>query len=68
MVLKKLEEDAIPFEEKNIADDNILQELIEKGGKKQVPYLIDGSRGVAMYESADIVNYLGEHYSNKETQ
>lgn len=68
MVLKKLEEDGIPFEEKNIGDDAIAAELVEKGGKRQVPYLVDDSRGVAMYESADIVNYLGEHYSKKETQ
>ncbi len=65
MVLKKLEEDAIAFEEKNIGDDAVAAELIEKGGKRQVPYLIDDARGVAMYESADIVNYLGEHYTNK---
>ncbi len=68
MVLKKLEEDNIPFVEKNIGEEAVAAELIEKGGKRQVPYIIDDARGVAMYESADIVNYLGEHYSKKETE
>jgi len=27
-----------------------------------VPYLEDTSRGVSMYESADIIDYLAEHY------
>lgn len=66
MVLKKLEEEDIKFEEKNIADDSVAEELIARGGKRQVPYLVDSEKGVEMYESADIVAYLDEHYSNKE--
>ncbi|MCA9513504.1 MAG: glutathione S-transferase N-terminal domain-containing protein [Myxococcales bacterium] len=37
-------------------------ELIARGGKMQVPYLEDPGRGVAMYESDDIVRYLRETY------
>ncbi len=48
----------IAFEEKNIADAKILEELIEKGGKQQVPYLVDDATGVEMYESEDIVCYV----------
>lgn len=33
-------------------------ELLERGGKRQVPYLVDEEAGVAMYESDDIVAYL----------
>lgn len=40
------------------------RKLLEQfGGKNQVPYLIDTSRGEAMYESGDIVEYLEKHYA-----
>jgi len=37
-------------------------ELEAKGGKVQVPYLVDDAAGVAMYESDDIVAYLQSNY------
>lgn len=52
----------IEFTEKNIADQKNLEELIEKGGKRQVPYLVDTNTGVAMYESDDIVEYLRKNF------
>lgn len=45
------------------ADMDKRDELIAKGGKKQVPYLDDTDRGVAMYESLDIIEYLATHYA-----
>ena len=65
-VLAKLNGDNIPFEEKNIADEDVVNELIERGGKRQVPYLVDSEKGVEMYESSDIVAYLEENYSKSE--
>lgn len=62
-VLDTIDELGITVERKNIADPAVEAELIAHGGKRQVPYLIDSSRGVAMYESDDIVEYLREHYS-----
>ena len=53
----------VAFEEKNIADDAVAAELIARGGKRQVPYLVDSEREVEMYESGDINAYLREHYS-----
>lgn len=38
-------------------------QLIERGGKMQVPYLIDPNTGVEMYESADIIAYLRATYA-----
>ncbi len=64
-VLDTGEELGILFEEKNIADDTVASELVARGGKRQVPYLVDASRGVEMYESADIDAYLREHYSKQ---
>lgn len=53
----------IDLEQKDInADPSIMSELIEQGGKRQVPYLVDQARGVSMYESDDIVSYLKENY------
>jgi glutaredoxin len=62
-VLDEGEELGVTFEEKNIADDAIAEELIARGGKRQAPYLVDEERGVEMYESDDIVTYLREHYA-----
>ncbi len=53
----------IAFDEKDIADDAVAAELVSRGGKRQVPYLVDTDRGVAMYESDDIVAYVREHYA-----
>ena len=38
-------------------------ELTEFGGQNQIPFLVDHQRGVTMYESDEIVEYLEEHYS-----
>ncbi|MCR4333955.1 MAG: glutathione S-transferase N-terminal domain-containing protein [Patescibacteria group bacterium] len=62
-VLAAGEELGISFEQKNIADDAVAAELIARGGKRQVPYLVDSEKSVEMYESDDIVAYLREHYA-----
>ncbi len=65
MVLHKVDELGIEIDEQNIADEGVIDALIAHGGKQQVPYLVDAECNVAMYESADIVEYLdkrfGEH-------
>lgn len=40
------------------------QWVIENGGKRQFPYLIDPNTGTAMYESGDIIRYLFETYGD----
>lgn len=60
-VLKKLEEDGTQFEELNIEKEEVLNELMQIGGKRQVPFLVDENNDVSMYESADIINYLEEN-------
>ncbi len=42
----------------NIDKGNNREELIGRGGKSQVPYLIDNQAGVEMYESEEILGYL----------
>lgn len=39
-------------------------ELVERAGKAQFPYLVDPNTDVEMYESLDIVAYLFETYGN----
>jgi glutathione S-transferase len=41
-----------------------LKSLLEQGGKKQVPFLVDEERDIAMYESDDILEYLAEYYGS----
>lgn len=64
-VLAAGEELGLLFEQKNIADYAVATELIARGGKRQVPYLVDSERGVEMYESGDIVAYLRTQYPPK---
>lgn len=37
-------------------------DLVKRGGKMQVPYLVDPNTGTQMYESDDIVRYLDQEY------
>jgi len=62
-VKKVVDELELAVEEKNIEDPAVLAELMEKGGKRQEPYLIDTERGVSMYESDDIIQYLRKYYA-----
>ena len=64
MALAKVDELGLQVEEKNIADDAIAAELIERGGQRMVPYLVDTENNVEMYESADIVAHLEKHYGS----
>lgn len=40
-------------------------EVIERGGKAQFPYLVDPNTEVEMYESADIIKYLFDTYAGR---
>lgn len=43
---------------KNKSEPGVINELIERGGKAQFPYLVDVENAVEMYESEDIIAYL----------
>lgn len=64
-ILGALKELSLPFTEKNRGDDLIAAELIKRGGKRQVPYLVDETTGIEMYESEDIVEYLMKNYGGR---
>jgi glutathione S-transferase len=55
----------VDLELKDVSEDETaLAELLEKGGEKQVPFLIDSERNTSMYESSDIIEYIRENYAN----
>lgn len=61
-VLQVAENLNVTLDVKDITEDEAaLAELIEKGGKDQVPYFIDSDKDVTLYESGDIIEYLREH-------
>lgn len=58
-VLEAAEDLGTTLNLKNIAADPALrEELVARGGKAQVPYLVDSDTNTEMYESADIIDYL----------
>lgn len=60
-VVAKIREKNIPVTLKNVSNNNAYyQELVNVGGKAQVPCLVINGR--AMYESNDILNYLDNNY------
>lgn len=59
MVLDFAKENNIEFELKDIsASPETKEELVQKTGKGQVPFLVDAENNVEMHESADIIEYL----------
>ena len=40
--------------------------VVELGGKAQFPFLVDPNSGMQMYESADIIKYLFETYTDRK--
>lgn len=62
-VLAYAEKNDLTIEIADIAKDPVkAKRLIELGGKRQVPFLIDHERGLWMYESADILEHLKNNY------
>ena len=57
-VMSFLDENGIKYNKINIENESNEDALIQMGGKRQVPFLVDKDRNVQMYESADIVEYL----------
>ncbi len=43
------------------------EKVKRQGGRYQFPYLVDPNTGVAMYESADIADYLFDEYGDGQT-
>ena len=62
-VLDFVEEHGIEIDEREVySSDEHMNELMEKGGKRQIPFLHDTKKETMMYESGDIMEYLKDHY------
>lgn len=66
-VLKYVEKHKIRIEQKDIYKEREnLEELLKMGGRRQVPFLVDNEKGIFMYESSGIIEYLRKNYVERE--
>ncbi len=63
-VLHYMDQNSIDIPMKNVADYNNYEELVEIGGKAQVPCLVVD--GEALYESDDIIQWFENNKKEKE--
>lgn len=56
-VMNFMEENKIPYKKIDTSNKESEESLIQIGGKRQVPFLVDTDRNIQMYESADIIEY-----------
>jgi glutathione S-transferase len=64
IVRETLTELELPYQLHNVPRGGARREaLVTRAGKMQVPYLVDPNTQIAMFESADIVEYLNETYA-----
>ena len=57
-VLDFFEKENIKFNPRDVSEPENLRKLLEKGGKAQVPFLVDNDHDFSMYESNDIIEYI----------
>ena len=57
-VMKFADEIHEKYNKLDIADKVNEDALIQLGGKRQVPFLVDKDRNIQMYESDDIIEYI----------
>ena len=57
-VLSFMDENDIKYNKVDISEKQQEDALIQLGGKRQVPFLVDKERNIQMYESSDIIEYL----------
>jgi len=63
-VRSKMTELGLSYVTHNRTNAEIEKKLIELGGKRQVPMLVDPNHDLVLYESEDIVKHLEKHYSS----
>lgn len=57
-VMDFLDKENMKYRKIDITNKESEDSLIQIGGKRQVPFLVDSERNIQMYESDDIVEYL----------
>ena len=61
-IQKLLDKKSMSYEVKNVANQYNYNQLMEKGGLDQVPFLVDTDNNVRIYNSADIIDYIDKTY------
>ena len=57
-VMTFMDETGMKYKKVDIKNKAADDTLIQLGGKRQVPFLVDRDRNLQMYESDDIIEYL----------
>lgn len=57
-VMSYMDENGISYNKIDITDKASEAALIQMGGKRQVPFMVDKDRNIQMYESNDIIEYV----------
>ncbi len=57
-VMSFMDENHIKYNKIDISDKASEEVLINLGGKRQVPFMVDKDRNIQMYESNDIIEYV----------
>ena len=57
-VMDFLDSQHMKYRKIDISNKDSENSLIQMGGKRQVPFLVDTERNIQMYESRDIIEYL----------
>lgn len=57
-VMKFMDEHDVNYNKIDIAEKSSEEALIQTGGKRQVPFMVDRDRNIQMYESNDIIEYI----------
>ena len=66
-VLQMAENLNVEFDLKDISEsEDTANELIEIGGQRMVPFLVDAENDVKMYESSDIIDYIRENKDSSQ--
>ncbi len=60
-VKSAFEQKNLQYEERNIENEDFLEEARSKGAKT-MPFLVNPDTGVAMGESSDIIDYVEEEF------
>ncbi len=59
-VMNFMEEKGIDYNFIDVTIEENREELINVGGKKMIPFIVDDENNVKMYESEEILKYLGD--------
>ena len=67
-VLAQLEALGLTVTKKYLEDPGVADELLARGGRLQVPFLVDERHDAELYDSNLIMHYLDEHYGSEASR